>query len=198
MVPLPKRPSRPTLDSNQCRPQPLTGAGETAAVRRSPALPPAAALVAGIAASGTDSVPSFVSPCAELRFIHVIVHQRVLITRLKCDGRSSRPVSGDARRTASSTPTEVSSFSVLGVFRVQGLRFQCGSAVLQPSAGNRGAAELARAIDGANAEKWRRRLEPRRRELSVGDPLRDLPVVPLRLLPRLSCCLESVWSVGGA
>ena len=86
---------------------------------------------------------------------------------------------------------------MLGVFRVQGLRFQCGSAVLQPSAGNRGAAELARAIDGANAEKWRRRLEPRHRELSVGVPPQALPVAP-RLLLRLLCCLESVWSVGGA
>ncbi|MAV38476.1 MAG: hypothetical protein CMJ59_23820 [Planctomycetaceae bacterium] len=38
---------------------------------------------------------------------------------------------------------------------------------------------------------------PRRRVLSVGVPLQVLPVVPLRLL-RLSCCLESVWSVGGA
>ena len=75
---------------------------------------------------------------------------------------------------------------MLGVFRGQGLRFQCGSAVPQPSAGNRGAAELARAIDGANAEKWRRRLEPRRRELSVGGPLRALAWPPV-LHPRLSC-----------
>ena len=35
---------------------------------------------------------------------------------------------------------------MLGVFRVQGLRFQCGSAVLQPSAGNRGAAERSTSV----------------------------------------------------